>query len=99
MGRGAFFSSFTFDLRTKESKEALIFKQLHYWCFRFVMRDGKVVEVLELSSSGPWLVWQVQPLKSIFPFHQLAVGGLSFAVLICLVCLACAATIDCTEDW
>ena len=85
------------------------------------MRDGKVVEVLELSSSGPWLVWQVQegvsekhlkkkkksgthhpkvqPLKSIFPFHQLAVGGLSFAVLICLVCLACAATIDCTEDW
>jgi len=54
---------------------------------RYVLRDGKVIEVEEDLGSVPWLTW------------QLVVGGVCSVGLLCLVCVTCAATIDCTEDW
>jgi len=54
---------------------------------RYVLRDGKLIEVEEDLGSVPWLTW------------QLVVGGVCSLCLLCLVCVSCAATIDCTEDW
>ena len=38
-------------------------------------------------------------LAIIMVFPQLVVGGVCSVALLCLVCVSCAATIDCTEDW